>query len=61
MTKLQTIVGDEINQSRKDEEEISELLELAKLVNIFLTMATATPAKKSSLVWYDHSPPLKSF
>lgn len=45
-----TIVGDELNQSRKDEEETSELLELAKLVNIFLTMATVTLAKKSSLV-----------
>ncbi len=53
MFEMQTIVGDEINQSKKDEEETSELLELAKLVNIFLTMATVTPAKKSSLVWYE--------
>jgi hypothetical protein len=52
---LQTI-GNEMNQPKPDEEETAELLDLAKLLAIFLTVATVTPAKKTQLVrsaWLD--------
>jgi hypothetical protein len=49
---IQTI-GNEMNQSKTDEEETSELIELAKIVNIFLTMNTDTQTKKSQLVRLD--------
>ena len=45
-------IGNEMNQTKGDEEEMSELIELAKLVQIFLTIETVTPAKKSQLVRY---------
>jgi len=48
-TYFQTI-GNEMNQSKVDEEETSELLELAKLINIFLTINTVTATKKAVLV-----------
>ena len=41
-----------MNQTKGDEEEMSELIELAKLVQIYLTIETVTPAKKSQLVRY---------
>ena len=39
-----------MNQSKVDEEESSELVELAKLVNVFLNISTVSTAKKASLV-----------
>ena len=45
-------IGNEMNQTKGDEEEMSELIDLAKLVQIFLTIETVTPAKKSQLVRY---------
>ena len=42
-----------MNQSKTDEEETSELIELAKIVNIFLTMDTDSQTKKSQLVKLD--------
>jgi hypothetical protein len=39
-----------MNQSKVDEEESSELVELAKLVNVFLNIGTVSTAKKSALV-----------
>ena len=43
-------IGNEMNQSKVDEEESSELVELAKLVNVFLNISTVSAAKKASLV-----------
>ena len=39
-----------MNQSKVDEEESSELVELAKLVNVFLNISTVSTVKKASLV-----------
>lgn len=43
-------IGNEMNQSCNDEEEMSELIELAKLISIFFTMSTSSQEKKPQLV-----------
>ena len=47
---FQKTIGNEINLKKEDEEETSELLDLAKLVNILLNINTVTVIKKSQLV-----------
>ena len=47
---FQKTIGNEMNLKKEDEEETSELLDLAKLVNILLNINTVTVIKKSQLV-----------